>query len=219
MNYSLKSSKGGLRAEKVYVWNEDASVKTASSGSSASQRGRGTKAAGQPKAIRYRRSGKGAAAKPMSRSDRQNARAVSPAARKRTVKKKTALQQLQELRAAATAGETEPRIRTVRAREKKAFPTGIIFSCLVCSLLFMYLIYNSVQISEANREIRILKSTRTELEVQKKELELALEKKNDLLMIEKEAKALGMVKRDQLSKQYITITGDDRIEVIGDGGE
>ena len=48
----------------------------------------------------------------------------------------------------------------------------------------------------------------------RKELELSLEEKNDMVMIEKKASELGLVKSDQLDKKHISLDQEDKIEVV-----
>ena len=94
------------------------------------------------------------------------------------------------------------------------FPIALIFTALMCSLLFMYMIYNIVRINEYTIDIAKLKSRPSELTAQQNELTLKLEKKNDLVEIERIAtQEYGMVKRDKVAKQYVNVGDGDVIEV------
>lgn len=115
------------------------------------------------------------------------------------------------------AARAESSIRTVAAGEKKPFPKRFIAAAAVCTLLFMYIVYNMVMLNERSREISALKSQVSELSATKQSLTDELAKKNDLIYIEDYAvNVLGMVKSDRLSRQYISIETSDKIEVVGE---
>ena len=124
---------------------------------------------------------------------------------------------LGNLKKTATAVKTktaEPRIHTIPQIERKPFPIAFIFTALMCSLLFMYMIYNIVRINEYTIDIAKLKSRLSELTAQQNELTLKLDKKNDLVEIERIAtQEYGMVKRDKVAKQYVNVGDGDVIEV------
>jgi hypothetical protein len=74
-----------------------------------------------------------------------------------------------------------------------------------------------VYINERTREITDLEKELNTLTVHHKELEDELEKKNDLVFIEDYAvNRLGMVKTDRLSRQYISIENEDKIEILNE---
>lgn len=115
--------------------------------------------------------------------------------------------------------EAEQNIRTVSAENHVPLPMGIIFMVLICTAMFMYIIFNMVQLTERRREVNNMESALAQLEVQKKDVQNKLDKKNDLHYIEDYAvNALGMVKVDQLTSQYVSIENEDKIEVV-EGGE
>ncbi len=106
----------------------------------------------------------------------------------------------------------EPRVRTVTDTKKTPFPYAIIFLSLLCSVLFMYMIFNYVEINERTAAIADLKSEITSLDKEENDLNTALDKKNDLAYIEKVAREeLGMVKIDEVMKKYITMDPGDII--------
>lgn len=122
-------------------------------------------------------------------------------------------QQALSVRAAGAVREANPKVQTVRAKVKKPFPFAALFLTLVCSVLAFFVIYNSVRLSEYRSHVLEVQSQVKELEQQQKDLQLQLDKKNDLLLIEKYAISFGMVRTDQLTQYYITISGDDTIEI------
>jgi Septum formation initiator. len=107
----------------------------------------------------------------------------------------------------------EPRIHTIPQTERKPFPVAFIFTTLLCSFLFMYMIYNIVRINEYTIDVSALKDQLSTLTTTQTELTLKLEKKNDLVEIERIAtQEYGMVKRDKVTKQYVNVGDGDVIE-------
>lgn len=110
--------------------------------------------------------------------------------------------------------EPEQRIRTIKADERKPFPVKIILISGLCTVLFLYLLYNVVILDNYQRDISNFKFRLKVLQSEKADLEAALDKKNDLKYIEEYAvTVLGMVKSDVVSHQYISIENNDKIEL------
>ena len=105
----------------------------------------------------------------------------------------------------------EPKVRTITEVKKEAFPISIVFLALICSVMFMYMIFNYVQINEHTSTVSDLKAEIATLGVEKDDLTAKLDKKNDPIYIEKALKALVMVKIDAIIKNYINIDSDDVI--------
>lgn len=198
MTYNLKRSKGGINAEKTYEFNINGPrPKT----------GTGRIAYGQTGQVKQR-----------------NTASVSLQQRKNEAARRAVVLRKQELaRAAALAKrkadreESEQRIHTVSADIRVPMPTAILFMSFICTVLFMYIIFNMVQISEQAREINTMKSELSALDVEKKDYEKELDAKNDLRYIEEYAiSELGMVKSDQLARQYVNIESEDKIEIMSD---
>lgn len=109
----------------------------------------------------------------------------------------------------------EPKVRTITDTRKVSFPYSIIFMAIACSVLFMYMIFNYVQINEYTETVSDLKSEIATLDARKVELQTKLDKKNDLIFIEKFAREeLGMVKIDEITKKYIAMDAGDKITVF-----
>jgi len=114
----------------------------------------------------------------------------------------------------------EPNVRTINETKHAPFPFSIVFMAIICTLLFMYMVYNMVQINESTVQISKLKANIVSLDKQKNELSFKLEKRNDLILIEKIAtEKLGMVKLDQVTKKYVKIEHEDKIEVFDDNAD
>lgn len=112
-----------------------------------------------------------------------------------------------------------PTIRTVQSRVVRRFPLKIILISILCTVLFLLIIYNNVQINEKNSKVDELKSTVVELDSKLSELTLKVEKKNDLREIEQRALELGMVKADELKKVYVSINSADKVELVDDNAD
>ncbi len=107
------------------------------------------------------------------------------------------------------------RIHTVKATKRNPFPTAVVFMSIISTVLFMYLIFNMVQINEATQDISQMQNRLVEMKEESKELTLELEKKNDLKAIEDYAvNVLGMVKMDQLPKKYVSVDNEEKVEVV-----
>ena len=112
-----------------------------------------------------------------------------------------------------------PTIRTVQSRVVRRFPLKIILIALLCTVLFLLIIYNNVQLNEKNSKVDELKFTVVELDSKLSELTLKVEKKNDLREIEQRALELGMVKADELKKVYVSINSADKVELVDDNAD
>lgn len=117
---------------------------------------------------------------------------------------------------ALPAVRTEPTVRTISDTKKQAFPFSIVFMSLICSVLFMYMIFNYVKINEHTSAVSDLKSEIATLSAEKDDLTAKLDRKYDLTYIEEVAKdQLGMVKIDEIIKKYVTMDPDDVITPFG----
>lgn len=106
----------------------------------------------------------------------------------------------------------EPTVRTITDTRKVSFPFSIVFLSLICSMLFLYMIFNYVQIHEYTSTVSDLKADIATLSLEAEDLNTKLEMKNDLTLIEKIAtEELGMVKIDEITKKYITMDPGDVI--------
>jgi len=141
------------------------------------------------------------------------ARKISAAARKK--KEQQALLR-KEARERAEIAEQERNISTLKARgAKNRIPWKTIGLIALCTTLFMIMINNMVRIKEYEAEIRTMERQAASLSAEKKELSDRLEQKNDLNLIEEYAvNRLGMVKADQLARRYVSLEGEDKIELV-----
>lgn len=133
-------------------------------------------------------------------------------------KKQSASRNRQNKLAQVKQGGEKITVRTVRALENVPFPTAIVFSSLLATVLFMAMLWNFVQINESTVALQRLERSLTSLVAEEKDLIMQLEKKNNLKTIEERAVELGMIKIDQLTKIYISVEAEEKIEIINDSG-
>ena len=108
-----------------------------------------------------------------------------------------------------------PKVRTIKAKKNMPFPTSVVFVSVICTVLFMFMMLTMAQINEFTQDISALQNRLSELQKQEEELRLDVELKNDLRVIEDAAvNELGMVKADEVKKQYVVIGNEDKIEVV-----
>ncbi|MBQ2766386.1 MAG: septum formation initiator family protein [Clostridia bacterium] len=115
-------------------------------------------------------------------------------------------------------------IHTLTVEKKYAFPMSIVLIALCFTILVMSIVTTLVQVSDITAENSALKSQYNSLVSQENELRLLLETRDDLRVVEAMAKEeLGMVKKDQVDRYYLTVNKEDRIEIVeeveeSDGG-
>ena len=108
-----------------------------------------------------------------------------------------------------------PKVRTIKAKKTVPFPTSVVFVSVICTVLFMFMMLTMAQINEFTQDISALQSELSELQAMEEELKLNVELKNDLRVVENAAvNELGMVKADEVLKQYVVIGNEDKIEVV-----
>ncbi len=104
-------------------------------------------------------------------------------------------------------------VQTVTDKRSNPFPFSAILTTLFCTLLFMYMVYNYVEINEYSVRVKTLQKEITALSTQQKDLELSLSKRDDLTVIAERAEELGMVKLDEVQKFYISGKTPEKVEV------
>lgn len=106
-------------------------------------------------------------------------------------------------------------IHTLTVEKKYAFPMSIVLIALCFTILVMSIVTTLVQVSDITAENSALKSQYNSLVSQENELRLLLETRDDLRVVEAMAKEeLGMVKKDQVDRYYLTVNKEDRIEIV-----
>ena len=111
----------------------------------------------------------------------------------------------------------EPRFITVRKqrKERKPFPLGVVVILTLITALFLFMMMNYAEIDQYNGEIRDLKNEIVLLQTEQKKLEVRLENKDDRAAFEQYAtEQLGMVKSDTLDKYIVTLSPEDKTEIM-----
>ena len=151
----------------------------------------------------------GAAARGGIRADGR----VSPKTRVGT--KAPALTKTKTKRAARV--KTKVEYTDIERERTHAFPVSLVLMAVCATVLIMCIVTTGVQINEITAENSALKSQYSELEELSDELSRQLEVRDDLRVVERMAKEeLGMVKRDQVDRYYLSVHKEDRIEIIDD---
>lgn len=109
----------------------------------------------------------------------------------------------------------EGRENGVRFRIPAAAMCGVAVFAVSLGLI----VSGSVMLGNASGEVGELNSTIASLEAQRNELQGKLDLKYNVQDIEKEAKSLGMIKRQYADNEYITVNGEEQIIVYEDGEE
>ncbi|MGM9610564.1 MAG: hypothetical protein ACI3ZE_02910, partial [Candidatus Woodwardiibium sp.] len=114
-----------------------------------------------------------------------------------------------------------PKIVTVRKKKKAPFPIAVVFSAVLLTLLFLFMMMNYAEIDRYNSEIAEMKATVTDLKAEADKLQGKLDKKDGAITgmqsyIEDE---LGMVKSDSLPKEYVSLLPEDVTTVIDRRGD
>ena len=114
----------------------------------------------------------------------------------------------------AGAVKTKVELITKKNERRKPFPLMVIMCCLAITVSLMYIITLYIHIDDFSSEISDLKADISSYKDQITSLELRLENKYDLDEIERIAvEEYGMVRADQLPKKYVSLAGDDVIEI------
>lgn len=141
----------------------------------------------------------------------KTAKPVSPA------RKTAPLSKRESKRMAHRRAVREPKFITVRKerKERKPFPLGIVMVLALITALFLFMMMNYAEIDQYNGEIRDLQNTLAKLQNEQKKLEVRLENKDDRAAFEQFAvEELGMVKADTLDKYIVTLTPEDKTEIM-----
>ncbi|MBE6611695.1 MAG: hypothetical protein E7632_04290 [Ruminococcaceae bacterium] len=106
-------------------------------------------------------------------------------------------------------------IHTIVSDKKYSFPMAVVLIALSFTILIMAIVTTSVQITEITSENATLQRTYNSLVSEENELRLRLETRDDLRVVETMAKTeLGMVKKDQVDRYYLTVHKEDKIEIV-----
>jgi hypothetical protein len=117
-------------------------------------------------------------------------------------------------RRVAGAVKTRLELVTEKNTAKRPFPVSALLCCVALTAMFMYMISLYIQIDDYSANISTLKGELSRVNDEIVSLDLRLQNKYDLDEIEQIAvEEYGMVRADQLPKKYVSLAGDDVVEV------
>ncbi|MHC1695065.1 MAG: hypothetical protein AB9835_07305 [Eubacteriales bacterium] len=112
------------------------------------------------------------------------------------------------------------RIKYIDTAVKAApMPVHIICGAIMITLLFLFFVYNCVQLNEYNSKTVQLKKQINDYTQEYVSLENQLSQREDMASIEQKAISIGMIKKDLLPRKYVSVIDGDKIEVIKDSSE
>ncbi len=104
--------------------------------------------------------------------------------------------------------------RTVQVINKYPFVISVL-AIVAITCMFMMLVLNAVSISDMKTKTTQMSNQLEALIERREELSLELEKRDDLRYIEEIAKnQYGMIKKDYVTKYYVSLDNHDKIELI-----
>ena len=160
--------------------------------------------------------------------DRAEQKRNMPAKKKNTrANNRTATREERVMDAIAKTSGRRIEVKTLETKEnvasyrkKTRFPIGAIMITLVLCMVLAFVVHSSVRINEANSQLSELQAGIALQNAELRALEMELETKNDLRVIEDIAvNELGMIKKENIDKEYISLSEEDSVLLANDGGE
>lgn len=106
-------------------------------------------------------------------------------------------------------------IDTIRKKEKTPFPTAIVFTAMMITVLVLYTMINHAEISSVEKEIAGMRSEITALQKEEAKLRNQLTMRYEKADIERIAiEELDMVPSSELEREYVDLTNDDKTEIV-----
>ena len=108
------------------------------------------------------------------------------------------------------------KFETYKVQAVNKYPFAITMAAIVAiTCMFMMLVVNAVSISDMKTKTTQMNGQLEKLIEKREELSLELEKRDDLRYIEEIAKnQYGMIKKDYVTKYYVSLDNHDKIELI-----
>lgn len=139
-------------------------------------------------------------------------KAKAPATSKAAAKSAVAQKQISAVKIRKKSITT---LHTIVSEKRYSFPLSVVLTAISITILVLSIITTSVRISEITVENAKLQRTYNSLVAEENELRLLLETRDDLRQVESIAKnEIGMVKKDQVKKYYMTVHKEDKIELV-----
>lgn len=109
---------------------------------------------------------------------------------------------------------------TVKIKAAKAFPVGAVLCVALVAVAIMFCVNQYIKFDSLNESLDEIEAQIASTNESITLLEVQYEQKYDLNEIERIAtEEYGMVNADSLPRKYITLTGDDVIELVDSGDE
>ncbi|MBR5452890.1 MAG: hypothetical protein IKV54_02315 [Clostridia bacterium] len=102
-----------------------------------------------------------------------------------------------------------------RKIKRNDFPVGAVIALVICALLFMIVVYCSMQKSVIESEISALEAEVKALSDVETDLQFELEVRDDLREIERYAlENIGMVKKESVQTKYVNTVSEEKSRII-----
>ena len=152
-------------------------------------------------------------ARAYARASKVRAQAASMQGETRVINAVKPAKKLTFMEKASAFLATEKQEETEVTTEKLS--KGVIISAIVIVMIVMLMLFSLAQINEFKNEISALENTKSELQTTIQTLNVSLDSKNDIRMIEETAtNDIGMVRSNEVTSKYITVSGGERVEMI-----
>ncbi len=107
------------------------------------------------------------------------------------------------------------KVITVKDKNKKPFPVGLALGIVLITVVFIYVINLYIKIDNYNEDLAAINNGIAQTKEYQTILEVKYKRMYDLNEIEKIAtEEYGMVSADSLTRDYVTLTGEDIIEMV-----
>ncbi len=111
--------------------------------------------------------------------------------------------------------KTVTMFHTIVAEKKYTFPLSVVLIAVTFTVMIMAIITTSVEINEISSVTAAMQREYAGLVSTENELRLRLETRDDLRTVEEMAKnELGMVKKDQVERYYLSVRKEDHVELV-----
>ena len=145
----------------------------------------------------------------MNSSQNPNSKTPKNFSNHRSPTKKSVISSLSDM-----CGGGGDRYNTVKAKSRAPFPLALIIGMIVATVLFMFIIFSFVQVSELSSEISAMKGDIKDLTAEAKTLEGRLDYKYTKSEIESTASGLGLDSSRKTTVYFESEGSEDVSEVI-----
>lgn len=161
---------------------------------------------------------KGTACDPLKKKNISSAQMTHAEVVRRHEKAQTRPEALHTRLPAILGFDTREKFTTIAATTVNKYPIALgIAITLSITLMFMFVVINAVSINKMKLETTRMNSSLEALIEKEAELSIELEKRDDLRYIREVAlNQYGMIDKKQVTKYYISMDKDPKVEIIDD---